>query len=116
MTDEVKQEDKSCDRPKSFQKLSEQVLDFTKVDDLMLVHGRYEELSEKQKYELLLMEDEYVQQETMPNDPMDPYYYHVYSYTLPIEEYYRIVPEGKLTNDFEIEHFKNLNRKLTEKR
>ena len=32
--------------PKSFAPLSEQNLDFSKVDDLMLVHGRHHELSE----------------------------------------------------------------------
>ena len=35
------------DKPKSFMPLSEQNLDFTKSGDLMLVHGRYEELSDK---------------------------------------------------------------------
>ena len=31
----------------------------------------------------------------MPNDPHDPYYYHVYEDTLPKEYHYRIVPKDK---------------------
>lgn len=31
----------------------------------------------------------------MPDDPMHPFYYHVYSYTLPLEHHYRIIPKGK---------------------
>ena len=32
--------------PKSFAPLSQQTLNLSKVDDLMLIHGRYNELSE----------------------------------------------------------------------
>jgi len=39
--------------PKSFAPLSEQSLDFSKVDDLMLVHSRHVELSEEQRLEML---------------------------------------------------------------
>lgn len=34
--------------PKSFAPLNEQCLDFNKIEDLMLVHGRHHELSEEQ--------------------------------------------------------------------
>ena len=82
-------------KPKSFSPLSSQDLDFQKVDDLMLVHGRYEELSEKQKYEMLLFEQQYSKFQQLPSDPMHPIYYHVFSNTLPADDLYRIVPEGK---------------------
>ena len=43
----------------------------------------------------------------MPDDPLDPFYCHVFENTLPKEYHYRIVPEGKdlataSINDFKI--------------
>ena len=45
--------------PKSFAPLSEQNLDFSKVDDLMLVHGRHHELSENKRFEMLDKDKKY---------------------------------------------------------
>lgn len=43
-------------RPDSFKALRFQELDFKKAEDLMLVHGRYDELSEHQMQEMQRLE------------------------------------------------------------
>lgn len=80
--------------PPSFRPLSQQDLDLRNVGDLMLVQGRYEELSLEQKKEMQRLEKQYVKRTKMPSDPHDPFFYHVYEYTLPREDHYRIIPQG----------------------
>lgn len=81
--------------PKSFVPLNQQSLDFGKVDDLMLVHGRYEELSEEQRTQMMDKEREYLEMSQFPTDPHHPMFYHIFHETLPSEQFYRMIPEGK---------------------
>ena len=75
--------------------MSEQNLDFNKIEDLMLVHGRHFELSEEQRLALLKNEEVYLSLKRMPSDPLHPAFYHVFDHTLPPEHHYRIIPNGK---------------------
>ena len=75
-------------------------MNFSKTDDLMQVHGRYHELSEDQIMDLKRRDQAYMSRTSMPSNPKDPFYYHVYSHTLPKEHFYRMVPEGKLNQYF----------------
>lgn len=81
--------------PKSFAPLNEQNLDFSKIDDLMLVHGRHHELSDEQRSQLLANEQTFNNMKSLPSNPLDLSFYHVYDNTLPEEQYYRLIPEGK---------------------
>ena len=83
------------DVPKSFDSLSKQNLNFDNVDDLMLVHGRHHELSDEQRSQHKAKEDTYYARTMLSSDPHDPSFYHVYNNTLPDEQYYRLIPEGK---------------------
>lgn len=81
--------------PKSFFPLSQQALNFDRIEDLMLIHGRYDELTEVQRIHMLKKEEEYMQRVQFPTNPHDPIFYHVFESTLPTEELYRLIPAGK---------------------
>lgn len=61
----------------------------------MHVHGRYHELSDVQREQMMILEKKYMKFKELPNDRLDPFYYHVYSHTLPLEHHYRVVPPEK---------------------
>ena len=65
------------------------------MEDLIHLHSRMHELSDDQRMELQMREQAHMRRRIMPNNPRDPFFYHVYSSTLPKEHHYRIVPEGK---------------------
>ena len=78
----------------------------------MLVHGRHHELAEEQRTEMLQREMLY-RKKQMPSNPLDPMFYHVYEDTLPDEQYYRLIPEGKLNSPwtyFEIYYLPSKSR------
>ena len=58
----------------------------------MLIHGRYDELSDYLRMNLEHIGEDYLKLNEMPDDPLSPYYYHVYYDTLPLEYHYRIIP------------------------
>ena len=60
-------------------------LDFTKTKELINIHGHYYDLSNFQQEEMLRIEKEYSNYEKMPIDPLHPFFYHIYSNTLPPE-------------------------------
>lgn len=72
-------------KPNNFKPLYLQALNFDNVDHLMLVHGRYEELSEDQRESLMVRERQYHKRTKLPSNPLDPFFYHVYVGTLPME-------------------------------
>ena len=45
---------------------------------------------------MIVKEKEYQERKDLPANPLDPFFYHVYENTLPAEQYYRLIPEGKL--------------------
>ena len=75
--------------------MSGQELDFDSLDDLMLVHGRYDELNDFQRKIMAQKDRIYMRRRKLPDNPHDPFFYHVYEHTLPLEWYYRIVPAEK---------------------
>ena len=83
-------------KPASFRPLDQQELRFDNVEHLMHVHGRYHELSDVQKEQMIILEKKYLKMNEFPNDRFHPFFYHVYSQTLPLEHHYRVVPKGKL--------------------
>ena len=58
------------------------------VDDLMAVQGNYHRLGEHQRKQMIGQETVYRQFPKMPADPNHPFFYHVYSDTLPPREAY----------------------------
>ena len=74
--------------------LSEKTIDFTKVDDIMNVHGRFYELTPEQQQKHYEVEKTYESIDKCA-DPTSPFWYHVYTHTLPPELAYRIEPLSK---------------------
>ena len=72
--------------------LSQQVLELGSYDDLMKIQGNYHELSDDQRSACLDKERQYKMLKKLPTDPADPFFYHVYSDTLPPREAYLIMP------------------------
>ena len=60
------------------------------TEDLMKVHRHYFELSDAQKLQMEANELQYNKRATLPTDPQDPMFYHIYKNTLPLEQAYRI--------------------------
>ena len=75
--------------------LSQQNLDFTNIDTLMTVQGRFYELSPDQQKQMLLLEKKYCKRTKLPTSGNDPFWYHIYQDSLPFEQVYRVVPQHK---------------------
>ena len=60
------------------------------------------------------LEEQYCSLEELPTDPKHPFFYHVYSHTLPREEQYRIIPDDKdiVVNSLESIKQKNYRRRV----
>lgn len=43
----------------------------------------------------MILEKKYMKLNEFPNDRFNPFFYHVYSHTLPQEHHYRVVPKDK---------------------
>ena len=61
----------------------------------MVVQGRYYEMSEAQRAQHLKKERIYKKRRLIPDDPLHPFFYHVYSDTLPLEIAYRVIDPRK---------------------
>jgi hypothetical protein len=65
--------------------LSQQNIDFTNINDLMMVQGRFYELSESQQKQMLLLENKYFKRTKLPTSGKDPIWYHIFQNSLPLE-------------------------------
>ena len=75
--------------------LSQQNLDFTDISTLMMIQGRFYELSEQQQKQMLLLEKKYCKRTKLPTSGNDPFWYHIFQDSLPFEQVYRTVPSLK---------------------
>lgn len=68
-------------------------MNLQEVTDLMLLQGKFYEMSVEQREDALALEQQYTDlaaANQCPGDRLHPFYYHVYSQTLPPEAAYRI--------------------------
>ena len=78
--------------------IEEQTFNFNNVGDLMRLQGHFYDLSPAQRQDYMKSERAMIamfEKGNMPDDPLHPYYYHIYTRTLPDEVGYRLVPKAK---------------------
>ena len=72
----------------------------------MNIQNRYYDLSEEQQKQMIQMEKTYMKRTKIPTNGADPFYYHIFSSSLPLEQAYRIIHPKKDQKSLDVAHFK----------
>ena len=72
----------------------------------MSIQNHYYDLSKEQQQQLLTLEKTYLKRTKLPTNGSDPFYYHIFSDSLPHECAYRLVHPKRDQTTTDIVHFR----------